>query len=407
MRAIGTLWFKEMIDVLRDRRTLALMLLVPVALYPLLLGLIGLMTVAGHERLANEELAIAVVGEEAQALVGTAPPAHTHFLPMTREAAEAALRAEGEKAVRAAVVVAPDAAASLAANRQVPVTLLYTKRSDRSIEARDRLRKLLEQKGTRLAEERLARANLPATFAEPLQLTEQDVEFAKNMGPLVASRLLPSILLMMLFMGAFYAALDLTAGEKERGTLETLLVAPVRPLEVMLAKYLAVAIVAVVTSLVNLGAMAMTFRLGLQLGEGMEASVSLTAGQVLTLLLGLVPAACLVSALSLAVASLARTYKEGQGMLTPLLMAGILPGVAAQMPGVELSAGTAMVPLLNVALLVRAVVLGPVPWTHVVLTLISVSACCGAALWMAANAFKSEALRFGGVEGWRELFRLK
>jgi sodium transport system permease protein len=301
----------------------------------------------------------------------------------------------------------PGAAKALEAGQQAKVTLLYTKRSDRSIEARDRLRKALEAKGAKVLEQRLVASNLPPTFARPVELEERDVDFQQNVGPLIASRMLPSLLVMMLFMGAFYAALDVTAGEKERGTLETLLVAPVRPFEVMLSKYLAVALVAVVTALVNLAAMGVTFGFGIKLDQGLQASVSLTAGQVMMLLFGLVPAACLVSALSLAVASLARTHKEGQSLLTPLLMVGILPGVAAQMPGIELSTGTALVPLLNVALLVRAVVLGPVPWTHVGLTLVSVGLCCVGAIWMAANAFKSEKLRFGGTEGWRDLFRLR
>lgn len=407
MTAVWTLWKKELVDALRDRRTLAMMLLVPLALYPALLMLMGVLLTAGKERLAREELSVAVCGPEAEALLPAADaPAHTQLVAMPRAEAEAKLKAE-EKTLWAAVEAAPGTAEALRAGRQAEVTLLYTKRADRSIEARDRLKKVLEEKGAKVVSARLVAANLPPTFAEPLKVDEQDVDFQENMGPLIASRLLPSILVIMLFMGAFYAALDTTAGEKERGTLETLLVAPVRPVEVMLAKYLAVTVIAIVATLVNLGAMAATFRMGLTLGEGIRASMSLSAPQVLTLLLGLVPAACLVSALSLAVASLARTYKEGQSVLTPVLMLGVLPGVAAQMPGIELTAGTALVPLLNVALLVRAVALGSVPWEHVALTILSVGGCCAAAVWMAANAFKSEALRFGGVEGWRDLFRLR
>jgi sodium transport system permease protein len=133
--------------------------------------------------------------------------------------------------------------------------------------------------------------------------------------------------------------------------------------------------------------------------------VSLSARQVTFILASLLPAALLISALSLAVASLARSYKEGQSILTPLLIVGIVPGVAAQMPGIELSDGTALVPLLNVALVVKAVVLGNVSAVHLALTAASITVFGLVALWLAANAFQSEAIRFGGLAGWRDLFR--
>jgi len=119
----------------------------------------------------------------------------------------------------------------------------------------------------------------------------------------------------------------------------------------------------------------------------------------------LIPAAFLVSALSLAVASLARTYKEGQSFLTPLMIAGIVPGVVTQMPGIELSDATAAVPLLNVALVIKASILGSVSPLHLVLTTASVLMCVALAVWLAANAFGSEAIRFGGAAEWRDLFR--
>jgi ABC-type Na+ efflux pump permease subunit len=208
-------------------------------------------------------------------------------------------------------------------------------------------------------------------------------------------------------MGAIYPALDTTAGEKERGTLETLLVAPVRPLEVMLAKYLTVALVSTLASLMNLAAMGVTFMVGLQLGGPTPIRLELGAGQLATLLACLVPCAFMVSGLCLVVASLARNFKEGQALLTPVMLVATLPGILALMPGIELNAGTALLPLLNVALLVKATILGTASGLHVALTVLSVGACAAVTLALAANAFQSEALRFGGTESWRDLFRVR
>jgi sodium transport system permease protein len=401
MSAIGTLLKKELTDSLRDRRTLLLMLVVPIFLYPALMLAITEVMRAGKARLAGEWLTVGLRDERTRALTmkGVMPP-NTTFAVLSREEGEAALR---DKRIGAYLDAEGDLDQALAERRQARVFVLYTRRNERSMEARDRLVGLLRGVEVSLLKERLEALRLPRTFAEPLKVAEVDVELA-DMGPVIASRLLAIVLLTMLFLGAFYPAIDVTAGEKERGTLETLLVAPVRPVEVMVAKYLTVAAIATLATVVNLGAMASTFTLGLSLGPG-RLSLTLGAGQMLQLVLCLVPAAFMVSGLALVVASLARSFKEAQSLMSPVMMLILVPAVAVSMPGMELSAATALVPLLNVALLVKAVVLGTAQWEHVGLTFVSVATCSAAAVALAANAFSSESLRFGGAESWRDLFR--
>ena len=321
---------------------------------------------------------------------------------MTRDEGEAALK---EKEVWAVVDAPVGSFDSVKQGEQAEVTVLYTKRHDRSMEALDRIRKILDLEAKNALKIRLVAAALPEKFADPVRIESHDIDFQKDIGPLIASRILPIILVMMLFMGALYPAIDVTAGEKERGTLETLLVAPIRPIEVMAAKYLTVAAIASLATCVNLAAMAGTFSFGLKLDGGMSTTLQFTPGQVLTMLVCLVPAAFMVSGVTLAIASLARNFKEAQSLLTPVTMVGILPGLLALMPGVELNLLTAAVPLLNVALMVKAVVLGAAHPLHIAVTVASILICSLGALKLAANAFTSEALRFGGTESWRALFR--
>jgi sodium transport system permease protein len=115
----------------------------------------------------------------------------------------------------------------------------------------------------------------------------------------------------------------------------------------------------------------------------------------------------MVSGVALAVASMARSFKEGQSLMTPLTLIGTVPGILTMMPGIELTPGTAAVPLLNVALLVKATILGTASPLHAAITVASVIVCSVGAMAVAANAFQSEALRFGGTESWRELFRFR
>jgi sodium transport system permease protein len=165
-----------------------------------------------------------------------------------------------------------------------------------------------------------------------------------------------------------------------------------------------VSLVAVVTALANLAAMGVTFGMGLSLGGPASTTFQLGAGQVLTMLVCLVPAALLLSGISLAVASTARTFKEGQSLMSPVMLACLAPALLSQMPGIELNPVTALIPLLNVALLIKAAVLGTASVLEVLMTSLSVLAFAAVALKVAASAFNSEVFRFGGTEGWRALF---
>lgn len=394
---------KELLDVVRDRRTLALTLLLPVLLYPSIFILMGAIITVGAERLKNEALTVAVVGPQTLTLLARqAPPAKTTWQLMDRDAALAALKEQK----LAAVIEAPaDTDARLESGRQAVVQVLYTKRFDRSMEALDRVRPVLETINAGALKVRLEQLELDPGFVQPVKLEAVDFEFAKDLGPLIASKILPLLMLMMLILGGLYPAVDLTAGEKERGTLETLLVSAVRPFDVMFAKYLTVSVVAVASALANLLATAATFGVGLSFGSGsLTTTFSLSLGQVAVMMICMVPAALLLSGLSLAVSSTARTFKEGQSLMTPLMLVCIAPAMISQMPGIELNHVTALIPLLDVALLIKAVVLGTASRVDVALTTLTVVTCAALALRLAASAFNSELFRFGGTDAWKALF---
>ena len=380
-----------------------MMLVLPALLYPGTMLLVGTVMAAGKERLAREELTIAVASDDAEKFLRSqSTPPHTTWARLLRTDGETALR---KKELQAVVDAPAGSFEAMKAGAQAELTVVYTRRYDESIEAFDRIKRVLDQAGKSTLAVRLTAAQLPETFVEPVRIESVDIDFQKDLGPWVASRLLPIILVMMLFMGALYPAIDVTAGEKERGTLETLLVAPVRPFEVMAAKYLTVAAIASLATCANLAAMASTFAFGLRVGEEHIITLHFTVGQVATMLGCLLPAAFMVSGIALAIASLARNFKEAQSLLTPVTLVGILPGMLALMPGIELNPVTAAIPLLNVALLVKAVILGAAHPLDVGITLVSIVACSLGTLKLAATAFTSEALRFGGTESWRGLFR--
>lgn len=223
-------------------------------------------------------------------------------------------------------------------------------------------------------------------------------------GPAVTiAAVLPLVLLLMTVTGAVYPAIDLTAGERERGTLEALVAAPVSRRAVLAAKYVAVFTVAVLTAGMNLIAMTATaFSLGLDrllFGGGLNATaVSQTVALVLVL-------AAFFSAVLLLVTSFARSFKEAQAYLIPVMLVSLAPGIVSLMPDLPLTLPLAVTPLIGVVLLSRDLLMGG---AHGLL----IAACVGStllyaavALVLAARAFGTDAVLYGSAGTWSEMFR--
>jgi ABC-2 type transport system permease protein/sodium transport system permease protein len=216
--------------------------------------------------------------------------------------------------------------------------------------------------------------------------------------------LIPLVLLLMTVTGAVYPSIDLTAGERERHTLETLIAAPVSRLELLLAKYVAVVAVALLTAVVNLTAMYFTMQ-----AVGFEQMIfgdsGLTFKMALSLFGLLAVFAAFFSAVLLCVTSVARSFKEAQAYLIPLMMMSIAPGMAGLLPGVEPGPWFAAIPLLNIVLLAKALLIGTATAALTVISVGSTLLYGLLALSLAARWFGSDAVMSGSSERWIDLFR--
>src|SRR5205085_9996376 len=177
-------------------------------------------------------------------------------------------------------------------------------------------------------------------------------------------------LILMTITGAVYPAIDLTAGERERGTLEILVAAPVPRLALLFAKYVSVVTVAMLTALVNLVSMTVTLLLT-GLGPLIFKGAGLTFPLVVEVFALLLLFAAFFSAVLLTLTSFARSFKEAQAYLIPLMLASLAPGLLAMMPGLKLQGVLMVLPLVNIVLLARDLFTGdmePIVATVVVLT---------------------------------------
>lgn len=216
--------------------------------------------------------------------------------------------------------------------------------------------------------------------------------------------LIPLILVLMTVTGAVYPAIDLTAGERERGTLETLIAAPVPRLGLLLAKYVAVLTVALLTALVNLAGMAITAH-----STGLAASLfggggmSLPVVLKVLLLLGLF--AAFFSAILLALTSYARSFKEAQAYIIPLMLLCLVPGVLCLIPSLEFKGWMAVTPLVNIVMLGRDLLEGSVVTSLAVAAVCSTVFYVAAAIALAARIFGTDAILYGSQATWSDLVR--
>jgi ABC-type Na+ efflux pump permease subunit len=212
------------------------------------------------------------------------------------------------------------------------------------------------------------------TALEPLRLERRDVGPESDKGALILAMLLPMLLVTMCVMGAFFPAVDLSAGERERGTAETTLLLPIPRLWVLQGKVLAVASLAMIATSFNIVALGIS-------AEGLLATLlrgsSITINLPWQALLAIAPLTLLFAlfagATLTAISGLARNFKEAQAMLGPVQLLFIMPAIAGIMPGIDLTPGLALVPVLNMTLAAKSMLLGkilPLEYTLVAVSLL-------------------------------------
>jgi sodium transport system permease protein len=396
LRVVGTVWGKELRETLRDRRTIFVMIALPLLLYPVV-GIIGAQAVTANQ--ASREVAPARIAVEGGGALGARLRAT--LARSDRLALRPGGRAElARRAVGAVVVLPGDADARLAAGERVKVTILTDEADDDAQLAAGRLREALAAFARAEAEAALRARGLPPALADPIEITTHNVAPQARMGGYLLSLILPMVTVLVVILGAFYPAIDVTAGEKERGTLETILCAPIARRDLILGKFLCVATLAFTAAVLNLVSMALT---GVTILHAALADAQVPWRVLPLVLAALVPATLLFSALMLAVAALARSFKEAQNALTPVYLICVIPAmIATLLPGLHLGWLTALVPAVNVSLLVKDLIRGEAAPGPAVLACAVTLGYAAAALRLAALIYDSERLLFA-VEGGRRL----
>lgn len=434
---VRLIWMREVRDQLRDRRTMFMIFVLPLLLYPLLgtsllqvaqfvqekptrVLVIGDFSIEGAPPLIENErfsrrlfeepsdtnlLELKVEPDSTLDSARTPDDAHRQVLARAKR-----LLAEGryqaviyfppdfaprmtefrQSLVRRAEGEAPDDAAS----RTMPQPeVFHTSAKETSRITQLRVREVLRAWTGELGRDNLRNVGVDPTAALPLRATYPDTADVRHRDAALWSKMMPFLLLIWALTGAFYPAVDLCAGEKERGTLETLLCSPAERRDIVWGKLLTIMCFSVLTVVLNVVSIGVT---GVVALSGLPAVGPPPVSAAPWLLLALLPVSALFSALCLALATFARSSKEGQYYLMPLMLVALPLVVLPMAPGVELNLGNSLIPLTGLLLLLRQVIEGdgwralPFVPPIVIVTLV----CCVAAVRWAVDQFNSESVLF-------------
>ncbi|MEX2142193.1 MAG: ABC transporter permease subunit/CPBP intramembrane protease [Pirellulales bacterium] len=428
---------REVRDQLRDRRTLFMIFVLPLLLYPLLgmsffqvvqfmrehpsrVKIIGLEALENLPNLVEQGQIAEEWLDERRA--GNAPEVELEPHAATPEKDDSQVQAEAEAAIKSdafqvVVYFPPDFANRMATLREkvvahqtngadadsapgIPQPVVYFNGADEKSQfTYTRVVAALRRWTDAIGERLLREGNLPAVAAHPFEVKQADVAAPEQRQAVVWSKILPFVLFIWALTGAFYPAIDLCAGEKERGTLETLLSSPAERSEIVTGKLLTIMLFSVATAVLNIVSMGLcgAFLLNQMQSLGAGPAIGMPPAMApVWLLVALIPVAALFSALCLALAAFARSNKEGQYYLMPLLLVSMPLMILPMAPGVELTFGNSLIPLTGLVLLLRSLLEGQylqaLPFVPPVVVVTGL--CCVLALRWAIEQFNKENVLF-------------
>ena len=230
--------------------------------------------------------------------------------------------------------------------------------------------------------------------------TRQAVNFMNRFGgDLILDRLVPFAILVIGFFPLSFTllvALESFVGEKERGTIETILASPISRTALASGKFLAVLTTALCTAFLSLFSLGISSRLSGsgEMAQELPFALALNGHTVAAMLLMILPVAVLFAGALLAIALMAKSYREAQSYIQPLMIVVILPAVAAMLPGVDLNPKLALVPILNVSLVSKELVAGIYNWKLIGEIFLSSCLYAAIALFVAIRAFQRESVLF-------------
>ena len=391
MSIIVSIFKKELIDVLRDRRTLMFMVVIPILITPLLI--IGSIKFQEYQNKKSEEkiLKIAYINESEDSLTKQLLSDQKGVkiiegVPI--DSIESYIKSDS---LQGGLYLGKGFLKKIKTNSSGDVKIYY-KSSDLMSKSKKRIQAALDIYKEKIIAERLKQLNVDGQILEPINITNIDMATAKETLGKAVGGFIPYVLVMFIFLGAMYPAIDLGAGEKERGSLETLLSSPATKFEITMGKLLVVSLTGIVSGLVSvLGISSSLFfidKIPVQIQETILELIN--PFMIFSIIILMIPIAIFFASMLLSISFYARSFKEAQSLMGPLNMVIIVPLFLSLGPGMEMDHATALMPLINVGLLTKEILAGSVEPIYFIETLFSLLFCAAIGIWFSVFWFKKE-----------------
>ena len=394
---------KELLSTLRDRRTLTTTILLPLLLIPLF--------TVGMPLLLSRAFSGQSQDRQKVGVIGTLPAALRSQLTQDSRGEVGVLLlpvSDPVKAVQGGTVEAVLKVAGTLPSQAGGATgtvQLYAKLSNLKAQSGviGKLRASLDAYNAGLVTAKLKEKGLPASFLTPVKVQTIDASRPQEAASGQLAFIIPMFLLQFILAGGMATAIDSTAGEKERGTLEVLLVSPIRRAEVVVGKLLATTLTALTAAASGLVGLLLSGSVSLLVmrGQGgrfasaLGGRLSITPASVGMLILMALSAALLMSALLIAVSIFARSYKEAQTYITPISLLIVLPAVGLQFADfIGRGAGLYSLPVVNAMVVILDIVKGALNTPMALLAVLVNLLVTGVLVLLAVRSFGREQVIF-------------
>ena len=372
MNIIFSIFKKELTDVLRDRRTLFFMIAMPVIVMPLIF--IGSLKFQEYQIKKSEEkiLNIALVNESGETKI------RDYILnqkgvnlieDIDADSLEAGIKSDS---LQGGLYIGKNFLNNISTNQMGAVEIYY-KSSDLMSKAKKRINNALDQYKNEVVAGRLLRFDIDKNLLEPLQIIDKDMSTKKETIGKALGGLVPYMLVIFIFLGAMYPAIDLGAGEKERGSLETLLSSPATKFEITVGKLMVVSLTGLVSGLISVVGITAPMYFIDNIPDQIKSTVLeiISPFMIISVIFLMIPIAIFFASMLLSISFYARSFKEAQSLMGPLNIIIIVPLMLTLGPGIEIDHITALIPLINVGLLTKEILAGSVEPIYFIETLSS------------------------------------
>lgn len=395
-KIVKQIFKKEMIDILRDKKTIFMMIILPLLLYPILMvGASSIMSMSIN-KMEQTTVNIAFNNNPSDNLI--------NILNKTNEYDEAKVNIIKVDDYKEALDNETlDAYVEINENNDIQSYKIYTNSSkNNSYTAEKRIKEALDKYKEEIVEMNLAQEGLDAQKTlEPITCETLDIAKNEEIAGNILGQILPFILIIGVLLGSIYPAIDVMAGEKERGTLETLFTLPISNLELVMGKYMAVSFCAVVTAflniisiLISIGFMTLTAGIANEMGiPKFDFTQMIFPGIITMICIGLF--AMVVSAISMCVCSLAKSFKDAQNYITPVMLIIMIPSYVSMIPNIELDRFTSTIPVVNISLLIKSVLSFKFDLNLIAIVFVSNFAFMILSVLLLSKMFNSEEILFG------------